>query len=149
MPALRHLLVAMDFSSTSMHALDHALALAGPLEAVVDVLHVYDLPRLPEGSVASTSLANEFARDAHELLRRMLVPRQSSPALGKLLLAQGDPRDAIVHAAARLRSDLIVIGTHGRQGYAHAQLGRMAEEVLRRASCAVLTVGDEAPSNCA
>jgi nucleotide-binding universal stress UspA family protein len=51
-----------------------------------------------------------------------------------------DVADAILHRAAALPADLIVQGTHGRSGLGHLLLGSVAEKVLRRASCAVLTV---------
>ena len=58
----------------------------------------------------------------------------------KTHLRSGSPVDVIVSEAARLRAKLIVMGTHGHTGFAHAALGSIAERTLRLASCSVLTV---------
>ena len=46
----------------------------------------------------------------------------------------------IVRAAADLKADLIVLGTHGRSGLKHALFGSVAEKVVRKAPCPVLSV---------
>jgi nucleotide-binding universal stress UspA family protein len=46
----------------------------------------------------------------------------------------------IAKRGREIGADLIVVGTHGRTGLAHAMLGSVAERVVRRASCPVLTV---------
>ncbi len=55
------------------------------------------------------------------------------------------PREVAAYATSHAM-DLIVIGTHGRRGVTHALLGSVAEEVVRRASCPVLTVKPDATS---
>jgi nucleotide-binding universal stress UspA family protein len=55
-------------------------------------------------------------------------------------LAQGDPAGEIVWNAADIRADAIVIGTHGRSGLARLVMGSVAENVVRRASCPVVTI---------
>ena len=52
----------------------------------------------------------------------------------------GDTSEAILQTARRLKAGLIVMGTHGRSGFAHMVLGSVAERVVRTAPCAVLTV---------
>ena len=52
----------------------------------------------------------------------------------------GNPAQEIVELAERGQFDLIVMGTHGRGGFMHALLGSVAEKVVRRAKCPVLTV---------
>ncbi len=56
------------------------------------------------------------------------------------LLTEGVSFDQLLRAPNRLRCDLIVMATHGRTGLAHAITGSVAENVLRRAPCPVLTV---------
>jgi nucleotide-binding universal stress UspA family protein len=56
------------------------------------------------------------------------------------VLAEGVPFDQILKVAKRLRCDLIVVATHGRTGLAHVVMGSVAENVVRRATCPVLTV---------
>lgn len=56
------------------------------------------------------------------------------------LLTEGVPYERIVRAARSKRSDLIVIGTHGRTGFSRVFVGSVAERVVRLAPCPVLTV---------
>jgi nucleotide-binding universal stress UspA family protein len=66
-----------------------------------------------------------------------------SPAKGRVAAIRveaGEPSDGILEAARAVRADLIVMGTHGRTGIARLLLGSVAEAVLRRATCPVLTV---------
>jgi nucleotide-binding universal stress UspA family protein len=55
-------------------------------------------------------------------------------------MVEGSAATEIVQRARDLAADLIVIGTHGRRGLAHALLGSVAERVVQRAPCPVLTV---------
>jgi len=57
---------------------------------------------------------------------------------------EGQAATTIVHQAELIQADLIVIGTHGRSGLPHMLLGSVAEKVVRRASCPVLTIRPEA-----
>ena len=52
----------------------------------------------------------------------------------------GEVARSVLEAAAELDSDLIVLKTHGRSGLAHFVMGSVAEQVVRRAHCAVLTL---------
>jgi nucleotide-binding universal stress UspA family protein len=56
------------------------------------------------------------------------------------MLIQGVAQAEIVRLASEQGFDLIVMGTHGRTGLRHALLGSVAEKVVRKASCPVLTV---------
>ena len=55
-------------------------------------------------------------------------------------VAEGIPAEEILRAARDKDVDLIVMGTHGRTGLAHVFMGSIAEKVVRRAPCPVLTV---------
>jgi nucleotide-binding universal stress UspA family protein len=57
-----------------------------------------------------------------------------------LLLVEGDPSGEILRQARAVRADLIVMGTHGRRGFERWMLGSVAERVVHKARCAVLTV---------
>src|SRR5262249_53361175 len=59
-------------------------------------------------------------------------------------LEDGEPVEQIIRAAAQGQCDLIVMGTHGRTGFRRVLLGSVAEQVLRRAACPVLTVNTPA-----
>jgi nucleotide-binding universal stress UspA family protein len=55
-------------------------------------------------------------------------------------LEEGDPVEAILRVAEEIGADLIVMGTHGRTGLSRLFMGSVAEQVLRRAPCPVLTL---------
>jgi nucleotide-binding universal stress UspA family protein len=59
-------------------------------------------------------------------------------------LAEGDPAKEIVREAQELNCDLVVLGTQGRTGLRRVLLGSVADKVLRRATCPVVTVGPAA-----
>jgi nucleotide-binding universal stress UspA family protein len=52
----------------------------------------------------------------------------------------GDPADAIIRTVESDGADMIVMGTHGRRGISRLLMGSVAEAVVRRAPCPVLTV---------
>ena len=55
-------------------------------------------------------------------------------------LRGGLPSDSILDGAKAMPADLIVMGTHGRRGLSHTLSGSVAESVLRKSTCPVLTV---------
>jgi nucleotide-binding universal stress UspA family protein len=63
------------------------------------------------------------------------------------LLAEGDPATAILRAARDNHCDLIVMGTHGRTGLRRLLMGSVAEQVVRKAPCLVLTVKAGGPAD--
>ena len=58
----------------------------------------------------------------------------------ELRVLVGHPFERILETAIREQVALIVLGTHGRTGLAHAIMGSVAERVVRLAPCPVLTV---------
>ena len=147
MKDVKNILVPVDFSECSRHALTYAAELAGRFGAKLDLLHVWDVPPYipPEALVGipgsdSRSLG-QLARDhAREEMDKLIAEHAGTLPLGEALLQSGDPARTIVDVAERRASDLIVIGTHGRTGLSHLLLGSVAEKVVRRATCPVLTV---------
>lgn len=144
MTTIRKILLPTDFSLPAQGAREWATALGRQHGASLTLLHVYQpiSYALPEGYVLpSASLladlevklgaALDQARRELEALSDLRVDTQ---------LVQGVPFAEIVKFARDGGYDLIVIGTHGRTGLRHALLGSVAEKVVRKASCAVLTV---------
>jgi nucleotide-binding universal stress UspA family protein len=140
----RKILVPIDFSEHSRHAVQVAAELAKACGASLTLLHAYVIPAyaLPEGFVfASAQAVAELMQQSQDALDRMkLVALAAGATQVELLLAEGAAFTEIVRVAAEKQHDLIVMGTHGRTGLAHAFLGSVAEKVVRRAPCAVLTV---------
>ncbi len=123
---MREVLVATDFSRQSSRAFDAALALAQHFGARLHVLHV-----VPETSEERMALAKLKALTGETLEGTEIVRAVS--------VGQAAPE--IVKYAGRERIDLIVMGTHGRTGLAHAFVGSVAAAVVRTAPCQVLTIG--------
>jgi nucleotide-binding universal stress UspA family protein len=146
-PVIARVIVAIDFSPSSRSALDYATLLAATLGASMEVVHV----REPPGYVGPDTMAllpiaagqPGFEQTRGEVQRELegaLARAPSRPARHSVRIESGEPSDAILQVAADSGADLIVMGTHGRSGLARALLGSVAESVLRRAACPVLTI---------
>jgi len=135
-----NILVPIDFSACSEHALDYACDLAARLGARIHVINAIGTT-LPELSVAlSDQMISSLRHSNAAALDKLIEPRRKKAAFGEITVVDNDARDAILQAARAVRADLIVIGTHGRRGLTRVLLGSVAEDVLRRAPCPVLAV---------
>ena len=134
-------LVATDFSECAEQALDYAVALAGKLDAKIHLLNAIGIPAMgiPEVGVAVTNtLIESTVRTHHAELDKLAIRRASVNI--ETVLRTGDARDVIIDVAREVGADLIVMGTHGRGPVAHMLMGSVAEKVVRKAPCPVLTV---------
>jgi nucleotide-binding universal stress UspA family protein len=140
---IRHVLCPVDYSETSRHALEHALAIAKWYDARVTVLHVIhpllvlDPPVLFVEASSDTALPD--VGSMRERLRKWLDTAKA-PGDIEMAVDEGNPVGLILSHAASLPADLIVMGTHGRSGFDRVALGSVAEKVLRKAGCPVVTV---------
>ena len=147
---IRSILVPVDFSLYSDHAVAYAARLAKKLAASVELLHVVDDPVIAgawgtEVYVPDlTALLESVATEAQTRLAVAVAGLRGQGLAASSTVRQGNPERAIVDYATSGHFDLIVIGSHGRTGLSHALLGSVAERVLRHAPCAVLTITDAA-----
>lgn len=144
MGPFRNILVATDFSPHAAKALELAANLAKVSGASLQIMHVYDvIPyTLPEGLPIYDG--GQMARIREELglqLKRLAGEAQSS-GVQKVdsALVEGQASVEIARRAEEGQCDLVVMGTHGRSGFAHLLLGSVAERVVRKATCPVLVV---------
>jgi nucleotide-binding universal stress UspA family protein len=138
----KSILVPMDFSKPSEHALTRAIALAKRYEAKLHLLYV-----LPANFATGDFI---FMNNALLGADQREVAQSRLAILGKRLLAEGiavtsglrrgTPSIEINEAAGEIEADLIVISTHGHTGWEHALLGSTTEEVIRHADCPVFIV---------
>jgi nucleotide-binding universal stress UspA family protein len=143
----KRILCPIDFSAPARAAMETAVDLARQFEAELTLFHAYQLPgyTLPEGSVmVSPKMLQELADQAEAHLGEWKAIALDRGAR-KVATAKGvgEPALEVVDLAAEGGFDLIVVGTHGRTGIRHAILGSVAERVVRRAACPVLTVHPE------
>jgi nucleotide-binding universal stress UspA family protein len=148
--SLNRILVPVDFSAHSEKAVRFATTLANKFGARVSLIHVVEDP-----FVTGAWQSEAFIPNIPELLNELITTAETRfSALKKELAAHGfvvetrvitgRPFQAIVEDAAAGHFDLIVMGTHGRTGLSHALLGSVAERVVQKAPCAVLTVRETA-----
>ena len=147
---IRHILCPIDFSEYSRRALDHALAIARWYESTVTVLHVFSpVPAVafsPGPVVFEPMVFTPVARE--QLLAETKTFADKEAARGITIDAAvraGTPAAEIVEEAVTISADLLVMGTHGRSGFNRLLLGSVAERVLRKASCPVMTVPGQLP----
>jgi nucleotide-binding universal stress UspA family protein len=135
----------IDFSDASRAAMEVAADLARRGGAEVVLLHAYPIPgyTFPDGSVvASPKMMQDLADQAERHLSEWRADAEGLIGAPRVTIekAIGDPAAEIVAFAEKGAVDLLVLGTHGRTGLEHALMGSVAERVVRRARCPVLTV---------
>lgn len=142
----RTILVPIDFSTCSERALDYAFALAERLDATVHLVTAIVAAQPEVSALLSDHVVTAIRQESMAGLEKLTSPRAAIAKVGKLIVVPGDARDAILKIATELQADMIVMGTHGRRGVARLVLGSVAEEVVRRATCPVVTIRQEHPS---
>ncbi len=143
----KKVLCPIDFSEPARASMQAAAELCRHFDAELTLFHSDQLPgyTLPEGSVlASPRMLQELAdqAEAHLAEWRGMALGMGAPRV-ETAKGIGDPAVEIVELAREGAFDLIVVGTHGRTGLRHALLGSIAERVVRRAGCPVLTIHPE------
>jgi len=135
---IKTILHGTDFSERSGNAFRVACALARDYQARLIVLHVLPAPVVgyPDGIILTQP--EDYRAEARTKLQQ-LQPTDPSVAVERVL-GEGEPATTIVDIAKHKRCDLIVLGTHGWTGLTRLLMGSVAEAVVRRATCPVLTV---------
>jgi universal stress protein A len=141
---LKRILVPTDFTDPSHEALSVALAFARMFGATLDLVHVaveaaYPLPPPVDVMTMPIDLSPVLDRAAAGLAAEEKRVREAGVACETATLI-GRADDEIVKRAKETGADLIVMGTHGRSGLAHALLGSNAERVMQHAPCPMLVV---------
>jgi nucleotide-binding universal stress UspA family protein len=138
---LEHILVPVDFSEHSLHALDVAEGLAKSAGGTITLLHVVEpMPATTEWSYLILA-PQRVVKASQKKLENLANERGiDSRLIGRVLVKTGIPWNEIITTARELNRDLIVIATHGYTGWRHVLLGSTAERVIRHATCPVLVV---------
>jgi universal stress protein A len=133
----RKILYATDFSPMSDTALELATSLAREQGATLLIVHVEE-PPAAYGGVAFDYRPEDPREEVLRMLKEV-VPTDISVCFEHRLIV-GLPAPAILDLARRENVDLIVLATHGRTGVARVVMGSVAEEVVRKSKCPVLTI---------
>jgi nucleotide-binding universal stress UspA family protein len=136
------ILVATDFSVSSIAALQFAVALAKQLKAKIMLLHVAEAPDSSRST--SVQMKEAFRRRTDRLFQKVISASRADPLVSESIVTPGKPVEVILDQAKRTNADLIVMGTHGRRGIKLLILGSVASSVVRKASCPVLVVKAQA-----
>lgn len=140
----RRALVAVDFSAYSRRAVEFAAKITQNGELML--VHAYEIPfkSLFLGRSAGEDLPKierlQVDSLLHEEMQAFLRAFPDLPANVRHTMHEGSPRAVITRQVEELRPDLLVLGTHGRTGVAHALLGSVAEALLSEPPCDVLAV---------
>jgi len=148
MLSMRKILVPIDLSPSGRRVLEQAQEFALQFSATIDLLHVWTPPAMlaPEALITGVGATEQpflewLGNSAREHLEKFESQVQSEGiTIARSHCELGDPASTIVEHAQSGGYDLLVMGTHGRTGLSHALMGSVAEKVVRRAPCAVLTV---------
>lgn len=144
MLSIRRILFPTDFSEPAEYAWPYALTFAQEFGAEVHLVHVVTPPpRLteayavdfnPEGTVQA------LTAEASASIDQQVEAAKSRGLIFSREVRVGVDYREIIDYATKHDIDLIVMATHGRTGLAHVLLGSVAEKVVRKAPCPVLTV---------
>ncbi len=140
---IRCILVPLDFSEHAATVLDWAAYLGEEHQSRIVLFHAYHLPvefQQLEGAYLPPDFWANVKAEAEETLGRYAEDLRKRGIEVASVVCEGYAATAIVDEVERQNADLIVIGTHGLSGLKHLLLGSIAERVVQKAPCAVLTV---------
>jgi nucleotide-binding universal stress UspA family protein len=142
------LLYCTDLSDAASTALPYAAGLARHFGSSVFALHVRLIVQpfvaQPFAEPMEPMIPGPTETEIREDFLKELSGLSDTP--NEVVIADGDVWLSVQTAIDEKKIDLIVLGTRGRTGLSTLVLGSVAEEILRGAPCAVLTVGPHAPS---
>jgi universal stress protein A len=144
MLSIRRILFPTDFSEPAEYAWPYALTFAQEFEAEVHLVHVVaPPPRLTEaytGDFDPGQMVASLTAEATASLDGQVEGAKSRGLIFQREVRVGVDYREIIDYATKHDIDLIVMATHGRTGLAHVLLGSVAEKVVRKAPCPVLTI---------
>jgi nucleotide-binding universal stress UspA family protein len=137
-------LVALDASDPSRSAMSVAARLSADFGAHLTLCNVIDSRDVLAKAAAYGYDASPFQAvmrvDARKLLQAAAAVPNITLKIDDIVVAEGEPAEAIEHTALQRNCDLIIIGTHGRRGVRRVFLGSVAEAVIRESAIPVLAV---------
>jgi nucleotide-binding universal stress UspA family protein len=140
--AFSNILIAIDGSNCSMHAVKRGIELAKDLNASVMLLSVVDMTSMIDnaavGAIIDKDVEVVFEDEAENLLER--VTKKYPYDKITRITDEGIAQEAINSIAEERKADLIIMGTHGRTGLKHLFMGSVAEHVIRHSKIPVMVI---------
>ena len=145
----RRILVPIDFSDGSSEAFTTGVDLAQRSGALLSLMHVTHVPMttLPDVAFIGADVQRSIEESVERGLEMLCERARAAGVDTDWHTVIGSTAAEICRMADELAVDLIVIGSHGGGGLSHAILGSVAERVVRKASCPVLTVRPQSQSS--
>ncbi len=145
MKALHTVLASVDFSHTSSLALDYAKKMIRRFEASLHLLRVVTDADVSPGTevflgFSEDTVQQKWVSEATTKLATLCPADEQAALRVQTTVEVGTRRSWALCATRAHEVDLIVMGTHGRGAVQHLLLGSVAEQIVRQASCPVLTV---------
>jgi nucleotide-binding universal stress UspA family protein len=142
---MRRILFASDFSKVSRKAFAAAVKMAKANRGELTIVHAFAplMPVAPDQYVGPETWEQIDVRErrwARHQLAALVQKAKKAGVRAVGLVLNGNPTEQIVRTARTNHADLLVIGTHGRTGWAKFFLGSVANGVVATAPCPVLTV---------
>jgi nucleotide-binding universal stress UspA family protein len=140
----RRIVVGVDFSVYSRRAVEFAIGFVPSGE--IHLVHAYDVPF--EGFLYGRDTRKQVSKE-HQIQFEKMIEDEMAAFLGSFepkglmiecVMKKGSAREVIHRQVNQAKPDLLVVGTHGRTGVAHALLGSVAEDLLSQPPCDVLAV---------
>ena len=143
--SLKNILVATDFSPASLPALTWVLPIARQFDSVVHIVHALHPSEIDIASPAENSaICQPIPMNAQRQLERLATVVGTVPH--RTWLREGEVWEAVEDLVRSQHIDLVVVGASGKSDLKKFFLGSVAEEILRKATCPVLTMGPHVPS---
>ncbi len=144
MKEIKKILVPVDFSENSTKIVQSAAAIAGKLEAKLDIVFVvqsfedysgFFVPHMP-----IAQFEEEMIQSAEKKMESYVEENVKQDVVNEAKVLSGDVAEEIINYAKAQGIDMIIMGTHGYKGLEKVLFGSVAEKVVKTAPCPVLTI---------
>ncbi len=141
---IKTILCPVDFSDASRNAVRYAKEFAKNMHASIYLLNIIEpRPMAVDISLSYVPVEEELEKAASDDLREILRELASDGVKAECGVEIGTPSDVILETIDKLDVNLVIMGSHGKKGLSRLIMGSVAETVVRKANCPVLTVKAE------
>jgi nucleotide-binding universal stress UspA family protein len=140
LPEYSNILVPIDGSEYSFYAADHAVYLAKKCGAKLYVLNVVNVPLAFHAGIHYAESKVEMEKSGEDAVLKVKALCDEHGVACEGMIVEGQPTEAIVDVADKIKADCIVIGSIGMSALERALIGSVSDGVLKQAKCPVLMV---------